>query len=167
MHRWKFSKFANYSELQRVKISPPDTKRPRESTGLIESFIFCRRSPLNSQNSQQESSVELGKFQKKTPNIMKIKVFRENHGFSRFWSQAAQTWYPASRSSKRVARDSKSSRSTAGSVQEPQNTRGNILEPSRIDWSTQTDSKSPRSEIKKKTDFFKKICRQSFLRAPA
>ena len=75
----KISKFGDFSKMNKMKIlkipelihtsarvtSPPDTKRPRESTGLIESFIFCRRSPLNSQNSQQESSVELGKFQKK------------------------------------------------------------------------------------------------------
>ena len=79
--------------------SPVDTKTMRKSTELIESFIFCRRSPLNSQNLQQESSGKIGKFQEKSPNIMKIKIFRENHGFSRFSSQAAQTWYPASRSS--------------------------------------------------------------------
>ena len=42
---------------------PLNTKTMRESTELIESFIFCRRSPLNSQNSQQESSVKLGKKQ--------------------------------------------------------------------------------------------------------
>ena len=48
--------------------------------------------------------------------------------------------------------DRNSSLSTPGSAWEPQNTRSNILEPSHIDWSTQTDSRPPRSQIKK---FFK------------
>ena len=47
----------------------------RESTELIESFIFCRRSPLNSQNSQQESSAKLGKFRKNQPKSLIFMIF--------------------------------------------------------------------------------------------
>ena len=60
------------------KLPPLDTKTMRESTELIESFIFCRRSPLNLRNSQQERSVKLGKFPKKSAQIPYF------HEFSRF-----------------------------------------------------------------------------------
>ena len=44
--------------------SPPDTKTMRESTERIESFIFCRRSPLNSQNSALEVLSKLDLYRK-------------------------------------------------------------------------------------------------------
>ena len=61
-----------------------DTKTMRKSTELIESFIFCRRSPLNSRSSQQERSAKLGNFPKNQPKSI---IFHDFSGFSWFFKK--------------------------------------------------------------------------------
>ena len=55
--------------------TPPDTKTMRESTEHIESFIFCRHSPLNSQNSAREVFSKLGGFRKFGYHGYKLVIF--------------------------------------------------------------------------------------------
>ena len=64
MPKMKIPKIPELVRTSARVTSPPDTKTMRKSTELVKSFIFCRRSPLNSQNSQQESSRKFGKFLK-------------------------------------------------------------------------------------------------------
>ena len=67
MNKTKIPKIPELVRTSERVTSPPDTKSMRQSIELIESFIFCRRSPLNSQNSQQESSVKLGFLNRNRP----------------------------------------------------------------------------------------------------
>ena len=75
MNKTKIPKIPKLLRTSARVTSPPDTKTIRESTEHIESFIFCRRSHLNSQNSQQESSGKFGKFRKFESNRVKKVLF--------------------------------------------------------------------------------------------
>ena len=80
-------KILKIRELLRASTGKPpplNTKTMRKSTELIESFVFCGLSPLNSRNSQQGSSVKLRKFRKnqqKFSIFMIFKIFMIFQGF--------------------------------------------------------------------------------------